>query len=74
MSRKSLPYTPKKVSDASLPTDRCETCIYWRRMDTEHGQCRKNPPLHVISAGQDGPIVVHGLSRPDDWCGSYQGR
>jgi hypothetical protein len=67
-----------------LTDARCESCVFWvasagstgrLSLPRGHGQCRRNPPVPLVTAG--GAITDQGmraawpLTAAHDWCGEH---
>ncbi|WP_017926603.1 hypothetical protein [Thioalkalivibrio sp. HL-Eb18] len=48
---------------------RCDACIYWHRLSTNEGSCRRHPPGLLQPVGEsDGPFP---LTKAIHWCGEW---
>lgn len=59
------------------PTQRCETCTYWRSSDGPYnpGHCRRHSPAVDPSDKQNGTSTSGTLwpaTRGRDWCGDWE--
>lgn len=49
-----------------LPTQRCNKCQWWERIDGQHGECRYGPPVAHPSHRQ------WPLCDGSDWCRMWE--
>lgn len=53
--------------------DECSSCRYFYRMNTEGGECRRNPPKVFDRPGQwVDEISLWPVVNDYDWCGEHQ--
>jgi hypothetical protein len=60
------------MSDDSFA--RCYKCAYYYLGEDNVSECRRHPPMYLVSSNFHGTKIYKGFpdTRPDWWCGEFQ--
>ena len=54
-------------------TKTCSECIHWNMLDTNKGECRRQPPQQIaVKLNDETQYETHfPVSKSSDWCGEF---
>ena len=65
----------KVVQMSEQPTETCEFCRYWEKIQPKLGECRRNAPTLVMAVLTDKASIPNKAAWPRtfgvEWCGDF---
>lgn len=64
------------METTATKTETCEKCLHWNKVETDQGECRRQPPQAIIfKVNEEVKYETRfPTTQSSDWCGEFAAR